>query len=103
MSFAEKSLYCIDCKKNFIFSIAEQEFHSSRGFPNVPSRCPSCHRAKANERLRDTNASEDYTPRRKTFPVTCTQCGKATQVPFQPRRNEPVYCSDCFVRTKVSR
>ncbi len=30
------------------------------------------------------------------FPATCAQCGKATQVPFQPRDDRPVYCSDCF-------
>jgi CxxC-x17-CxxC domain-containing protein len=30
------------------------------------------------------------------FPATCSDCGKETQVPFQPRGDRPVYCSDCF-------
>jgi CxxC-x17-CxxC domain-containing protein len=30
------------------------------------------------------------------FSVTCSQCGKEAQVPFQPRGDKPVYCSDCF-------
>jgi CxxC-x17-CxxC domain-containing protein len=30
------------------------------------------------------------------FPAVCSQCGKDTMVPFQPRTDRPVYCSDCF-------
>jgi CxxC-x17-CxxC domain-containing protein len=30
------------------------------------------------------------------FPAVCAQCGKDTQVPFQPRGDKPVYCSDCY-------
>jgi CxxC-x17-CxxC domain-containing protein len=30
------------------------------------------------------------------FDVVCASCGKETQVPFQPRGDRPVYCSDCF-------
>ncbi|MBI4565797.1 MAG: zinc-binding protein, partial [Planctomycetes bacterium] len=29
-------------------------------------------------------------------PAVCAQCGKQTQVPFKPRGDRPVYCSDCF-------
>jgi CxxC-x17-CxxC domain-containing protein len=35
-------------------------------------------------------------PRREMFPATCSSCGKETKVPFQPRGDKPVYCSDCF-------
>jgi CxxC-x17-CxxC domain-containing protein len=30
------------------------------------------------------------------FSVVCSSCGKDAQVPFQPRGDRPVYCSDCF-------
>ena len=26
----------------------------------------------------------------------CANCGKPTQVPFLPREDRPVYCSECF-------
>jgi len=29
-------------------------------------------------------------------PATCSKCGRATEVPFQPTTGKPVYCSDCF-------
>jgi len=34
--------------------------------------------------------------------LVCTQCGKETQVPFQPRGDKPVYCSDCFAERRQS-
>jgi len=30
------------------------------------------------------------------FSATCGACGKEAKVPFQPRGDKPVYCSDCF-------
>jgi len=30
------------------------------------------------------------------YGAVCSQCGKATEVPFQPTGDRPVYCSDCF-------
>jgi len=28
--------------------------------------------------------------------VTCSDCGKETEVPFKPTGDRPVYCRDCF-------
>ena len=33
---------------------------------------------------------------RQMFPATCASCGQATEVPFKPSGNRPVYCRDCF-------
>jgi CxxC-x17-CxxC domain-containing protein len=33
-------------------------------------------------------------------PAVCATCGKNTQVPFEPRNGRPVYCSDCYSKTK---
>ena len=30
------------------------------------------------------------------FDAVCGSCGKNAKVPFQPRGDRPVYCSDCF-------
>jgi CxxC-x17-CxxC domain-containing protein len=42
-------------------------------------------------------------PRRQMYPATCSACGKETQVPFQPRGDKPVYCSDCFETVRGGR
>ena len=38
--------------------------------------------------------------RRESTSVTCADCGNQCTVPFVPRSNKPVYCSDCFRQNK---
>ncbi|MCL2544943.1 MAG: zinc-binding protein, partial [Clostridia bacterium] len=28
--------------------------------------------------------------------TTCAACGAATRVPFIPKNDRPIYCSECF-------
>jgi len=100
MVFREKSLTCFDCGANFTFTAEEQEFFASKGFTNEPKRCPSCRKARKTERNGTRSGSR---PQRQMFPATCAQCGKNTQVPFEPRGDKPVYCSDCYDKVRVSR
>jgi CxxC-x17-CxxC domain-containing protein len=93
MDFAEKTLRCRDCNKEFPFTIGEQEFYSSHGLQNDPSRCPECRQ----ERRRNRNG--DNRPREMRV-VTCAECGAETQVPFEPTEGRPVYCRDCYVKQK---
>ena len=37
---------------------------------------------------------------RQDTTVTCADCGDQCTVPFVPRSNKPVYCSDCFRENK---
>jgi CxxC-x17-CxxC domain-containing protein len=96
MSFQEKSLTCSDCGRTFAFTVEEQEFFSSKGFTNEPKRCPSCRQARKAERSGNSGSGYGRSPR-QMYPATCAQCGKTTEVPFQPRGDKPVYCRDCFV------
>ncbi|MCH8865014.1 MAG: zinc-ribbon domain containing protein [Chloroflexi bacterium] len=99
MSFQEKSLQCSDCSTTFTFSVEDQEFYQSKGFTNEPKRCPECRQARKAER----GGGSSYGAPRQMFPVTCAECGKSTEVPFQPRGDKPVYCSDCFRKIQPSR
>jgi CxxC-x17-CxxC domain-containing protein len=96
--YQDKTLTCRDCGVEFIFSGSEQEFFAQKGFTNEPGRCPSCR--AANKARRDGGSSGSFGGgsygRREMFPAVCAQCGKDTQVPFQPRTDRPVYCSDCY-------
>jgi CxxC-x17-CxxC domain-containing protein len=40
---------------------------------------------------------------REMTDVTCSECGKQTQVPFKPDGSRPVYCSDCYQKHKPAR
>jgi len=101
MSFQDKSLQCSDCGTTFTFSADEQEFFASKGYTNEPKRCPSCRQSRKSARY--GNGGYSSKPRRQMFPAVCAQCGKDTEVPFEPREGRPVYCSDCYSRVRVSR
>ncbi len=36
------------------------------------------------------------------FAATCAECGKATEVPFRPNGQKPVFCRDCFALKRGS-
>ena len=38
--------------------------------------------------------------KRKDFDVTCSECGKATTVPFKPTQGKPVLCRDCYKKSR---
>jgi CxxC-x17-CxxC domain-containing protein len=40
---------------------------------------------------------------REFFPAVCDRCGVQTQVPFLPRNDRPVYCSNCFDVVRAER
>ena len=101
MSFQDKQLQCSDCGREFTFTSGEQEFYSTRGLQNEPKRCPDCRRAKKSERY-GSNGYGSRSPR-QMFPAVCAECGKDTEVPFQPREDRPVYCSECYSKVKPSK
>jgi len=41
-------------------------------------------------------------PQRQMYSATCASCGREALVPFQPRGDKPVYCSDCFQPRRTS-
>ena len=115
----DKTLVCRDCGNSFTFTEGEQEFYSSRGY-SEPQRCPDCRAAKKAARNSGGGgySSSGYggggggydsgygsgggggygrerAPRQMTQ-VTCSNCGRETEVPFVPTGDRPVYCSDCF-------
>ena len=40
---------------------------------------------------------------REMHNVTCSDCGKETQVPFKPTEGKPVYCRECYQNHKPKR
>ena len=91
MALADKDLMCGECNAAFVFTVGEQEFFNSRGYTNEPKRCPECREARKNQQRGGYGSGP-----REMHPVVCAQCGVDTTVPFVPRGDRPVYCSDCF-------
>ncbi|HEY0738922.1 MAG TPA: zinc-ribbon domain containing protein [Herpetosiphonaceae bacterium] len=126
MSFADKTLTCRDCGSQFTFTAGEQEFYAQKGFDNEPTRCQNCRQARKQSRnsggggysSRDSygGGGGGYSSRdsygggygsdrgqREMHTTTCSSCGRDAQVPFVPRGDKPVYCSDCFQSQRPAR
>ena len=107
-------------RRQLYLSVKEQEFFQTKGFTNEPKRCSPCRQMKraqvgntsgsnttGNSWTIGNNATTNggygantYTTR-AMFPATCSDCGKATEVPFEPRSGKPVYCSACFGKMRA--
>ena len=95
MAISDKSLTCVECGAPFTFTAGEQEFFASRGYTNEPKRCPDCRGARRSQQ-RGYGGGGGGGGEREMHPAVCAQCGADTMVPFRPRGDRPVYCSDCF-------
>ena len=91
----DQTLQCRDCGREFLFTVGEQEFYASRGLQHAPARCPECRAANKARMSGGGSYGGDRGPR-QMYSATCSNCGKEARVPFQPRGDKPVYCSDCF-------
>jgi CxxC-x17-CxxC domain-containing protein len=97
MNYTDRNLTCVQCGLEFTFSADDQAFHASRGYQD-PKRCPSCRAERRSSQGGGGYSSDGYTdrPRREMFTTTCSRCGREARVPFVPRNDRPVYCSDCY-------
>ena len=106
VTYVDRTLNCVDCGVEFIHSAADQEYYVQKGFSSDPKRCTSCRASRRAARdggydVRDIGGPRGYErgddrPNREYFAVVCSSCGNQAQVPFKPRMDRPVYCSDCF-------
>jgi CxxC-x17-CxxC domain-containing protein len=78
-----------------LFSSGEQTFFSSKGLTNDPQRCPTCRAAAKRARSASPDGGREY------HAAVCNGCRGQAMVPFQPRNDRPVYCSNCFDRVRA--
>ena len=105
MVYQDRDLACVECGQSFVFSADDQSYHAEKGYENEPKRCPACRQTRRSQRYGDGigggggGGGGGYSRGpREMHPVVCAECGKDTTVPFVPRGDRPVYCSDCYSR-----
>ena len=86
--YEDKTLVCKDCGNEFVFTAGEQEVYAEKGVVNEPQRCKAC---------RDAKKAAARAPR-EMHDAVCAECGAECKVPFLPRDDRPVYCSECFAK-----
>lgn len=99
---ADKTITCIDCGGDFIWTRGEQAYYAERNF-SQPRRCAKCRAARKNSTAPEGAAGPDpkdeAAPPRKhpEVPIICAQCGMKSTVPFYPTQGKPVYCRPCHL------
>ncbi len=88
--YTDKTLKCKDCGADFVFTAGEQEFYAEKGFVNEPQRCKACRDARKN----------GGKGARTFYEATCAVCGGVARVPFEPKGDRPVLCSECFAKQR---
>lgn len=98
MALSDQTLYCRDCNQEFVFTVGEQEFYASHNLMNTPTRCPSCRAARKGQSGGSYGSARGSSSResRQMYTAICSNCGNEALVPFQPRGDKPVFCSDCY-------
>ena len=99
MEFQDKTLKCVDCGCDFVFTAGEQLFFYDKQFKNEPKRCKNC-KAKRMATIQGPNAKPVQA--RVETRTECSACGKETTVPFKPTQGRPVLCRECFTGKKTA-
>ena len=74
--YADETLACVDCGRDFIFSSGEQRFYEQKGFQNKPNRCPDCRQARKSMRASNPGGGERSGGGRPREMFTDTNQGK---------------------------
>ena len=85
----DKTISCVDCGNDFIFSVGEQQFFLSNGYASGKSRCKECTRAK---KARFGEAADGAARRAAT--TTCYACGKVGHS-SKDCKVKPLSCFNC--------
>ncbi len=96
-NYENKQLQCAECGCDFDFSADDQEFYSQKGYSD-PKRCSTCRanrKAASGGRGGQRGGGGGYNNKPR-YNVVCSACGCETTVPFEPKGDRPVYCSDCY-------
>jgi CxxC-x17-CxxC domain-containing protein len=88
---SDLSIRCGDCGAAFVFTTSEGELYAARGLV-PPKRCKHCRETRKFAR-RDSRPPELPRPR---WDATCTGCGSAARVPFEPAVGRDVFCRACW-------
>ena len=98
----DRPVYCSDCFRQNKPQSDDYEKYSRNDNPRNDrfSRNDRESRySRDDRRSRNDRYSRDER-QRESATVTCADCGTDCEVPFVPKHDRPVYCSDCFRQNK---
>jgi len=85
----DRPVYCTECFQKH----KPQERSGGSRFNRGSSYGRNDRGSKFSRGSRDTRSREMFT-------ATCGDCGNECQIPFKPKDDRPVYCTECFQKHK---
>ena len=83
VTYADRTLTCVDCGVEFIHSAADQEYYAQKGFASDPKRCTSCRASR--RAARDGGYDVREIGARCTARTASGRCGPTEGVPGRGR------------------
>jgi len=102
MEFQDKSLKCVDCGSDFVFTAGEQLFFHDKQFKNEPKRCKNCKAQRMTTAAAAAPGSRGSFHAKVETRTTCSSCGKETTVPSSRHRGVRC-CAASASRTSAAR
>jgi len=93
MEFQDKTLACVDCGAEFIWTAGEQLFFADKNFKNEPKRCKSC---KAKRASRPASSGPSASRERVERPRTVQHAGKKRPCPSVRHRGGRCSAGNAF-------
>lgn len=99
-----RTIRCATCGREFLFTVKEQGFFTSKGFKE-PRHCRECRQQRKQAQVQSAEPLTGAPPQQQrfgkgTFKIVCAHCQRETFVPFKPILGKPVLCKDCFIAQK---
>jgi hypothetical protein len=95
--YVDKTLTCRECGQPFTYTAGEQEFYSTVGFGEGPSRCPECRGVQGPGESGGFGREYAEANEEQLFSAACVRCGETTRVPARMVLGDgTIYCSDCI-------
>ncbi len=60
MTYEDRTLTCVECSAEFVFSAGEQEFYAEKGLTSEPKRCKACRQARKQKRRQGRKGNGIY-------------------------------------------
>jgi len=90
-----EALPCTECGTEYVLGAGDLFTDGTQSVYERAGRCRACRTMRRTQR-----GVAVHVRVREFYTVTCSGCGEPTGIPFQPRGDKPVYCSDCRSRKR---
>jgi CxxC-x17-CxxC domain-containing protein len=97
--YEDRIIHCLDCGKDILFTVKQQEFFKKKGF-TPPKRCLPCRLVYRQLLRKHPELCTDGPV--TTWDYFCADCGAYVKLPFELSKGKKAFCRRC-IETKMKK